>query len=275
MAQVKLLKIATDGVPLEFDSASDDITLASFTVQGGGPVLGATGLDLNGQAASDAASFQVTDPTVGFLNQTAGNLIFDNIMGKERSNVMTTASDILFPVVSDTAGQVDALRLPALAGAPTATPTNSGEGFAVWDSSNDKLYVWGGSSWIDLTATGTATDILNSYTAEVAVAAKDVVYISSADSVSPANAGAVATSYAVGFANASALLGNPVGVKTDGIIGGFSGLTPGARQYLSASVAGAITSTVPVGTGNTIVQVGYAKSATDVQIQLLQLGRRA
>jgi hypothetical protein len=275
MAQVKLLKIAADGVPLEFNSTSDDITLNSFTIQGGGPVLSSTGLDLNGQAATDAASFQVTDPTTGYLNQTAGNLIFDNIMAKERSNTLTTAADVLFPVITDTAGQVDAFRLPALAGAPTATPTASGEGFTVWDSSNDKLYVWSGSAWVDMSSTGTATDVLNTYTANGAIAAQDVVYISAADSVSKAKADATATSYAVGFAVSSVADTNPVGVKTDGIISGFSGMTAGARQYLSAATAGLITPTIPTGTGHTIVQVGYAKSATDLQIQLLQLGRRA
>jgi hypothetical protein len=275
MAQVKLLKIASDGVPLEFDSAADDITLASFTITGGGPVLSGTGLDLNGQSVSDASSVQVTDPSVGFLNQTAGNLIFDNIMAKERSNVMTTASDILFPVITDVAGQVDALRLPALAGAPTATPTNSGEGYAVWDSSNNKMYVWGGASWVDLSSNGTATDILNSYTAGAAITSKDVVYISAANSVSPAKADAASTSYAVGFATSTVSSAASVGVKTDGIISGFTGMTAGARQYLSGTTAGAITSTIPSATGHTIVQVGYAKSATDLQIQLLQLGRRA
>lgn len=275
MAQVKLLKIATDGVPLEFDSASDDITLASFTITGGGPVLSATGLDLNNQDLSDVKNIDFNNPAVSTIEQTAGALIVDNIMAKERENLMTTAGGISFPVITDTAGQVDALRLPALAGSPTATPTTGGEGHMVWDSSNNKLMVWDGAAWADVSASGTATDVLNTYIAEVNTAARDVVYISSADNVSPAQANAVATSYAVGFANATATAGNPVGVKTDGIIGGFSGLTAGSRYYLSAATAGAITATLPVGTGNTIVQVGYAKSATDVQIQLLQLGRRA
>lgn len=275
MAQVKLLKIASDGVPLEFDSASDEITLASFTVQGGGPVLSGTGLDMNNQDVSDVNDLAFNDPTTGTINQTAGALIVDNIMAKERENLMTTAGGISFPVITDVAGQVDAFRLPALAGAPTASPTTGGEGHTVWDSSNNKLMVWDGSAWVDISSTGTATDVLNSYTAEVNTAARDVVYISSANNVSPALANNTSQSYAIGFANATATAGNPVGVKTDGIIGGFSGLTAGSRYYLSASAAGAITASVPTGSGNTVVQVGYAKSATDVQIQLLQLGRRA
>ena len=238
-------------------------------------MLSATGLDLNNQDLSDVKNIDFNNPAVSTIEQTAGALIVDNIMAKERENLMTTAGGISFPVITDTAGQVDALRLPALAGSPTATPTTGGEGHMVWDSSNNKLMVWDGAAWADVSASGTATDVLNTYIAEVNTAARDVVYISSADNVSPAQANAVATSYAVGFANATATAGNPVGVKTDGIIGGFSGLTAGSRYYLSAATAGAITATLPVGTGNTIVQVGYAKSATDVQIQLLQLGRRA
>lgn len=275
MAQVKLLKIHSTGIPVEFDSSADDITLASFTVQGGGPVMGATGLDLNNQDVVDVNDLAFNNPASGTINQTAGALIIDNLMAKERSNALTTAADILFPSISDTAGQVDALRLPALAGAPTATPTASGEGFSVWDSSNNKLYVWGGSSWVDIASSGTATDVLNNYTVEADVAAKDVVYISSANSVSPALADNSGTSYAIGLATSTVAATGSVGVKTDGIMGGFSGLTAGSRYFLSASSAGAITATVPSGTGNTIVQVGYAKSTTDLQIQLLQLGRRA
>jgi hypothetical protein len=44
---------------------------------------------------------------------------------------------------------------------------------------------------------------------------------------------------------------------------------------LNASSAGAITATLPVGTGQTIVQAGYAKSATALQIHIEQMGRRA
>jgi hypothetical protein len=276
MAQIKLLKIdPTNGVPLEMDTAADDVTLNSFTVQGGGPVLSGTGLDLNGQAATDASSFQVTNPASGFLNQTAGNLIFDNIMAKERENAMTTAGGISFPVIANSAGEVDAFRLPALAGTPTATPTTGGEGHMVWDSTNNKLYVWDGSAWDDQTTAQSANSVDNSYIAEVAIAARDVVYLSSADNVSPALADNTSKSYALGFAVAAASATNPVDVRTDGILTGFSGLTAASRYYLDDTTAGAVTSTVPSGSGKTVVQVGYAKSATAMSIQILQLGRRA
>ena len=142
MAQVKLLKIASDGVPLEMDTASDDVTLNSFTVQGGGPVLSPTGLDLNNKDVSDIKDLLFNDPSVGIINLTAGDLIADDIMAKERENLMTTAGGVVFPVISDVAGEVDSFRLPQIAGAPTASPTNGGEGHLVWDSTNDRLYAW-------------------------------------------------------------------------------------------------------------------------------------
>jgi len=275
MAQVKLLKIASDGVPLEFDSAADDITLNSFAVQGGGPVLSGTGLDMNGQDVTDISDLVFTDPAVGTVNQTAGSLIVNNIMAKERSNVMTTASDILFPVITDTAGQVDAFRLPAIAGVPSATPTNSGEGYAVWDSTNNKMYIWDGSSWVDQSTISFAPSVQNSYVAGVGgVAIRDVVYISAADTVLPASASAAGTAQAMGFAVAAAAAAGAVSIQENGVMAGFTGLTAGARYYLNTT-AGAVTSTIPSGTGNTIVQVGYAKSATAMHVRIQQLGRRA
>lgn len=275
MAQIKLLKIASDGVPLEFNSASDEITLASFTVQGGGPVLSGTGLDMNNQDVSDIKNLDFNDPSVSTIEQTAGALIVDNIMAKERENLMTTAGGISFPVIADVAGQVDAFRLPALVGAPTATPSTGGEGHLVWDSTNNKLYAWDGAAWDDLSTVDAANKVVNSYTADEALAARDVLYISAADNVSKALANNTSQSYAMGLAVAAAIDTAPVEVQSEGVMTGFTGLTAGSRYYLDATTAGAITSTIPTGTGNTVVQVGYAKSTTALHIHIEQMGRRA
>lgn len=275
MAQIKLLKIASDGVPLEFNSASDEITLASFTVQGGGPVLSGTGLDMNNQDVSDIKNLDFNDPSVSTIEQTAGALIVDNIMAKERENLMTTAGGISFPVIADVAGQVDAFRLPALVGAPTATPSTGGEGHLVWDSTNNKLYAWDGAAWDDLSTVDAANKVVNSYTADEALAARDVLYISAADNVSKALANNTSQSYAMGLAVAAAIDTAPVEVQSEGVMTGFTGLTAGSRYYLDATAAGAITSTIPTGTGNTVVQVGYAKSTTALHIHIEQMGRRA
>lgn len=274
MAQVKLLKIHTDGVPVE-GSQTDEITFASFTVSGGGPVLDGTGLDMNSTEVKDVLNLLFNDPTTAYINQSAGNLIIDDIMAKDRENVMTVSGAILFPTVSDSADQIDAFRLPTIAGAPTAAPADGGEGYLVWDSTNDKLYAWNGTSWDDLSTVQSAENIDDDYTAEEALSARDVVYISSADSVSKAQADTLVKSKALGFAIAGASAAAQVFVRKFGRLAGFSGMTPGARQYLSPATAGAITETLPVGTGNTICMVGYAKSATELDIMIQQLGRRA
>jgi hypothetical protein len=275
MAQVKLLKISSDGVPLEMDSAADDVTLNSYTVQGGGPVLSGTGLDLNNQDVSDIKDAVFNNPATGTVNQTAGNLVIDNIMAKERENLMTAAGGIAFPVVTDVAGEVDSFRLPQLAGTPTASPTNGGEGHLVWDSTNDKLYAWNGTSWDDLSTVQSAGAVSNLYTAGVALNACEALYISAANTVEKALADNTSKSYLIGFSRLAALLGANAEVYSEGVLSGFSGLTAGSRYYLDDTTAGAITATVPSGSGKTIVQAGYAKSATALHIHIEQMGRRA
>lgn len=274
MAQVKLLKIDTDGIPVEF-SSSDEITLTSFTVNGGGPVLSSTGLDLNNQDVSDVKNLVFNSPTTDTINQTAGNLIVDNIMAKERSNTLTTAADILFPVVTNSSGQLDAFRLPAVAGVPSASPTASGEGFLVWDSTNDDLYVWTGSAWDNQSIVESAQYLDDVYTADEALTAVNAVYISAADNVSKAIASAPGTAQVLGFAISTVSDTNPVSVRKFGALAGFSTLTSGSRYYLDGASAGAITATVPSTSGHTIVQVGYAKNTTTLDINIQNLGRRA
>lgn len=272
MAQVRVLKIDSNGVPIEH-AIADELTFTSFTVNGGGPVLSATGLDLNNQDVSDINDAVFNDPTTGTINQTAGNLIIDNIMAKERDNVMTVAGSVLFPVVTDLGGQLDAFRVPVIAGVPTVAPTTSGEGYVVFDSVNDDLYIWNGSSWDSQSIVEVANNIDDTYIAEEALAIRNAVYISSADNVSKADISSTTTAQLIGFATAAASATASVNIRKSGLLSGFTGLTAGARQYLST--AGAITETIPVGAGNTILQAGFAKNTTTLDIQIQFLGRRA
>lgn len=73
--------------------------------------------------------------------------LFTVALGKDRANSMEDGSSILFPEITDTNIKVGMLRVPSLKGAPTAKPLTTGEGFVVWDSTNNKLYVWDGSTW--------------------------------------------------------------------------------------------------------------------------------
>lgn len=273
MAQVKLIKLhATTQLPQEFDSAADDITLNSFTA-GAGPVMSPTGIDMNNQDVSDISDLSFNDPAVSTIIGTTANdtIIIDDLMGEAKENVMAVGAAILFPVISDAAGEVDAFRAPVLAGIPTATPADGGEGYLVFDGTNDDMYVWTGSVWKNLSA---AESVSNIYTAAVNLAVGEVVYISAANTVDKADADSDATAKPIGFAASTVLAAASVGVISDGVISGLSGLTAGVRYYLSAT-AGAITATPPTGSGNNIIQVGFAKSATELQILIQYLGKKA
>lgn len=272
MAQIKLLKIAADGVPVEFGT-SDDITLNSFT--SGSVVMSATGLAMATQAIVNSGNLTFASASANGITQTAGLLAADNIMAKERENLMTVAGGVSFPVITDVAGQVDSFRLPALAGIPTASPTTAGTGHVVWDSTDSRMYAWNGTTWVDQTTVSTTLSTQTPYIAAATIAARDVVYISAADSVSSATASASGTAQAVGFAVAGAAAAGAVAVQDTGALLGFAGLTAGARYYLSGTTPGAVTATIPTTTGHTIVQVGYAKSATAMHIHIEQMGRRA
>lgn len=275
MAQIRLLKVdPTDGIPTEH-SLSDEVTFTSFTVSGGAQELSGTGLYLGATPISAVTNITFNDPTANTINQTAGTLIINNIMAKERNNTMTTAGEILFPIVTNTSTQLDNFQFPQVAGAPTATPSNSGEGFAVWDSTDDALYIWNGVSWDNQNIVTQANSVDNDYTAGEAITAGNVVYISAADTVKRSSATATPLAYSLGVARATAASGGTVTIIQDGEAPVFSGLTPGSRYYLSATAAGGVDPTIPTGTGHVIVKIGMARNSTTMELQIEDLGRRA
>jgi hypothetical protein len=56
-------------------------------------------------------------------------------------------------------------------------------------------------------------------------------------------------------------------VYFEGKLTGLSGLTPGARHYISAATPGAITSTAPSATGNVVQFVGTAYSSSAINFE--------
>jgi len=73
--------------------------------------------------------------------------------------------------------------------------------------------------------------------------------------------------FVAGIALTSNTIGNPVIVQTSGIVGGLSGLTAGTRYYLD-TVAGGLTSTAPVGSGDLVIELGFAISATQILLRI-------
>jgi hypothetical protein len=109
-----------------------------------------------------------------------------------------------------------------------------------------------------------------------AVAVADPVYwTSTGDRIAKADAATLATTRPFGVATtAQAVVGNPASVVSLGVAAGvFVGQTPGTRFFLAAG--GGLTSTRPAGSGNRVIQMGFAKNATDLWVEIADYGRVA
>ncbi len=213
MAQIKVLKISSAGIPLEHTAASDDLTVLSLNAG-------------NVQVSANAVISTDTDGDLSMTPDGTGDLILDGVK---------------WPQADGSINQILST-----------------------DGSGQLSYV-----------TAFAETLDSSYTADETLLIRDALYISAADNVSKAVGSGESTARLIGFGVAAAADTNSVTVRKNGVMVGFSGLTAGARQFLHPSSAGLITETIPVGTGNIIVQAGYAKSTTDLEIQIQQLGQRA
>jgi len=138
---------------------------------------------------------------------------------------------------------------------------------------------------------------------DAAVNSKDVVTLTNANAgsivigapvyqtatsgqVDKARANATGTKSVIGLvADASIGASSSGQIQTDGILtatttqwdaitGQTGGLTPGTEYWLDAATAGQLTTSVP-GSGNFLVRVGTALTATDMEISINYLGKKA
>jgi hypothetical protein len=77
--------------------------------------------------------------------------------------------------------------------------------------------------------------------------------------------GTIEQAFVMGAAITTTSTGNPVDIRTSGIISSQTSLTVGDVYYLD-SVAGSITDTPPGSTGDNVVRVGLGKSATEISL---------
>lgn len=268
MALIKVLKLGADGFPLQLNVGSDQIDAFGFEVTAGG-----TGIDMNNTDLQDVKDVSFNNPAANVINQTAGNLIIDDIMAKERENTLSTAGGIAFPAISDVADEVDALRMPSLAGIPSALPTNGGSGHLLFDDTNDDVYVYTGSAWKNLSS---SEAIESNYTSDLVGASLGAaMYVSGSGVVSELGAGDANCKKVVGLSKTFvAGPSNPITLVTSGLFSGLSGLTAGDVYYIS-STTGVLTNTAPSASGEHIVKVGVAKSATELEVCLQYLGQVA
>lgn len=185
---------------------------------------------------------------ITFLSVAGGNLLMS---GNTLSSTDTDGDVVLNP---NGTGQVDingAYQLPNADGTAGQVLTSDGLGQVTFQD----------------VPTASATRICTSYTASGAIADAEAVYISAASTVALADASAESTARVIGFADGAIADTTSGDICHDGVLDGFTGLTPGARYFLSET-AGAITTTPPTSDESAVVQVGIAKSATELHIDI-------
>ena len=102
------------------------------------------------------------------------------------------------------------------------------------------------------------------------------VYVDSNGKVLRAQADSVTTSFVLGLARETMSPGATGPIQTDGVLSlaswadvtGSASLTPGARYFLDPDNPGKLTTTPPTTTGQTVVAIGKAISATDLEISI-------
>lgn len=139
----------------------------------------------------------------------------------------------------------------------------------------------GGASNADALHTHSALEVdeaervENDLGVDESVAIADPVYITSTGSrVGKALANTIVKSRVIGLAKtAQSTVGDPSTVVSRGIAAGvLSGATPGQPYFLQA--AGGIGTSLP-GAGSRVVKVGYAWTASDLWVEIIDYGRRA
>lgn len=103
-------------------------------------------------------------------------------------------------------------------------------------------------------------------TAGEILTAGQAVYISATGTALRADANTLGKA-AIGFVSASVAASASVIVYYRGTLSNQTGLTIGARYFLSDSVLGGVTLTPPVGTGKIVQILGYALNATSITFE--------
>lgn len=126
----------------------------------------------------------------------------------------------------------------------------------------------GGKLDASLIPGGVGGDVTRTYVAFEALASGDYVNVfDDAGTAKVRKADATNSRPAQGFVKTGVTLGANASVYLAGVNDQHTGLTPGANLFLSTTVPGEGTHTVPTGTGNLNQLLGYALSPTEVQFE--------
>lgn len=142
----------------------------------------------------------------------------------------------------------------------------------LFDDTNDDVYVYTGSAWKNLSS---SEAIESNYTSDLVGASLGAaMYVSGSGVVSELGAADANCKKVVGLSKSAVGPSGPLTLVTSGLLGGLSSLTPGDVYYISPTT-GVITNVAPSTSGEHIVKVGVAKSATELEVCLQYLGQVA
>ena len=106
------------------------------------------------------------------------------------------------------------------------------------------------------------------------ITANYAVRVSAAGEVINAESDSVDGAKVIGISLDTASDGNSARIISHGIAPGvLTGATPNAPYYIDDT--GALSATIPTGASRRIIRMGYALSATDLMVDITDLGRRA
>ena len=222
------------------DPITVDTTAINWTqLSGPGVFSGGDGIDITGSVISvDLATGAVIQPGLQFgTGADAGKLA----------------------VLPDPAGAIDVLA----AGLHVRT--------------DDTTIQINGSNELEVLASTISEDLKEEVTANENVTAGDPVYWGGADNqVRESQAGTAGRKQAVGVmedtVNAAA---SGTMVKRGTCTGVLTGATVGDRYYLASAGGLSAANTPPTGGGANVILIGYARSATDLDVMIQIIGRRA
>lgn len=118
--------------------------------------------------------------------------------------------------------------------------------------------------------TGVGAEVKVAVTSENLSAGDLVNFWSDAGTLKVRKADASNNRPAHGFVLNSVASGNNATVYLEGTITGLTGLTPGARYWLSATTPGGVTTTIPTTSGHIAQEVGIAISTTELSFERQQ-----
>ena len=220
----------------------------------------------NIQGGSSSERYHILQAEATYLSALVADIIQTNLVDKSAAETISGAWAFN--------GEVDVTNGEFTF--PNAVSASPAEGDSYWDGTTDTLYVYNGTAWVDIIAQGPAIHVQNPYTAGTGgISQYDAVYISGNDTVLKASASASATAKLIGFATAAILAAAEGEIQEDGVLADvLTGAIAGTPYYLDTT-AGGVSASIPTGSGNNVVRVGYAKNSTDLAIQIQHVGVRS